>query len=101
DFLALNLAGLIEVDPENIDAACLFRQQSNDRAGQNGFPGPGSADKPQNLATINVERNAVEDPVAFEIDDEVTDLDHRRLRIRRHVTFRWRRRTWQKCRRGR
>src|SRR5262249_55793218 len=69
DLLTLHFAGFVQINSEDVDAPLVLRQQPEDRARENGLAGARSADKAQNFSTINVERDAVENPVAFEFDD--------------------------------
>ena len=77
---------MVEVDAENVDAAFLFRQQPDDRAREHGFARSGSADETKNFTPVDVESDAVEDPVPFQIDNQVVHFDDWSLAIDRHVT---------------
>src|SRR5262249_39357499 len=101
DFLALHLASMIEVDAENVDTALLLRQKPDNRPREHRFSRSGSADETKNFAPVDVKSNAVEDPVPFQIDNQIAHFDDRSLAIDRHVTFRSTRRTWQKYHRAR
>ena len=101
DMLPNDLAGMVKVNTENIDAALLFRQQPDNRAREHGFARSGSTDETENFTTVDVESDAVEDPVPLQIDNQVAHFNDRSFAVSRHVTFRSTRRTWQKCRRAR
>jgi hypothetical protein len=60
---------MIEVDAENVDPPLLLWQKPDNRACEHGFARSGRADETENFTTVDVESNAVEDPMPFQVDN--------------------------------
>jgi hypothetical protein len=88
---------LVEIDVEDLDPSLLFRKQTKDGARENRFTRTGRANETQNLTSIQIKRDAAQNPNAFKFDDHIAHFDDG---VFGHLTCRSTQRTLQKRRRA-
>src|SRR3954452_23083558 len=106
---ALRRRQVVQVLAEYLDGAGPFRDEAEDRAGQDRLALPRRADEAEDLALVHVEIEALHDGALAEADLETAHPDDDfavafTLRVRsgfQHLSTEWPQKTWRRGRRAR